>query len=71
MEYGGLGFRGYFFGGPYKTEVNILGSILGSPHFGKLPYLESRSPSNVLRNHLIRWILKIMHDFKYHIPWEI
>ena len=37
-----LGFpqlRGTFFGGPYKKDYSILGSILGYPYFGKLPYL--------------------------------
>ena len=29
---------GYLFGGPYNKDYSILGSILGSPHFGKLPY---------------------------------
>ena len=25
------------FGGPYNKDYSILGSILGSPHFGKVP----------------------------------
>ena len=29
---------GYLFGGPYNKGYSILGSILGSLHFGKLPY---------------------------------
>ena len=35
-----LGFpkiRGTFFGGPHDKDYSILGSILGSPCFGKLP----------------------------------
>ena len=28
----------YLFGGPYNKDSSILGSILGSPYFGKLPY---------------------------------
>ena len=40
-----LGFRvyrvsensGYPFGGPHNKDYSILGSILGSPYFGKLP----------------------------------
>ena len=28
---------GYLFGGPNNKDYNILGSILGSPYFGKLP----------------------------------
>ena len=30
---------GTFFGGPYNKDYSILGSILGSPYFGKLPFL--------------------------------
>ena len=40
-----MGFRvqgfpkvGYHFGGLYNKDYSILGSILGSPYFGKLPY---------------------------------
>ena len=29
--------QGYLFGGPYNKDYSILGSILGSPYFGKLP----------------------------------
>ena len=28
---------GTFFGGPHNKDYSILGSILGSPYFGKLP----------------------------------
>ena len=31
-----------FFGGPTNRDYSILGSILGSPHFGKLPFGEKR-----------------------------
>ena len=30
--------RGYHFGGPHNKDYNILGSILGSPNVGKLPF---------------------------------
>ena len=30
---------GYHFGGLNNRHYSILGSILGSPHFGKLPYI--------------------------------
>ena len=30
---------GYHFGGPINKDYSILGSILGSPYFGKLPYI--------------------------------
>ena len=30
--------RGTLFGGPHNKDYRILVSILGSPHFGKLPY---------------------------------
>ena len=29
--------RGTLFGGPHNKDYSILGSILGSPYFGKLP----------------------------------
>ena len=29
---------GYHFGGPINKDYSILGSIMGSPYFGKLPY---------------------------------
>ena len=29
---------GYHFGGHQNKDYNLLGSILGSPSFGKLPY---------------------------------
>ena len=32
--------RGYHFGGPHNKDYIILGSILGSPYLGKLPYLQ-------------------------------
>ena len=43
MIYGGViwGFpiiRGTLFGGPHNKDYSILGSILGSLYFGKLPY---------------------------------
>ena len=31
--------RGTFLGGPNNKDYSILGSILGSPNFGKLPYI--------------------------------
>ena len=34
---GGFPKLGYPFGGPYNKDYSILGSILGSPYFGKLP----------------------------------
>ena len=30
---------GYVFAGPQNQDCSILGSILGSPYFGKLPYV--------------------------------
>ena len=30
--------QGYLFGGPYNKDSRILGSILGYPNFGKLPF---------------------------------
>ena len=40
-QYGGfpkLGVPGTFFWGPHNKDYSILGSILGFPHFGKVPY---------------------------------
>ena len=33
---------GYHFGGPNNKDENILGSILGSPYFGKLQNLNMK-----------------------------
>ena len=30
---------GYLFGHPHNKDYSILGSILGPPYFGKLPYI--------------------------------
>ena len=30
----------YLFGGPYNKDYSILGSILGYPNFGELPYMQ-------------------------------
>ena len=30
---------GYHFRGPHNKDYSILGSILGSPYLGKLPYV--------------------------------
>ena len=35
---GGSQNSGYHFGGPNNKDYSIMGSILGSPYFGKLPY---------------------------------
>ena len=42
MQPGQLGVsqnEGYLFGGPHHKDYYILGSILGSPYFGKLPFI--------------------------------
>ena len=36
--YGSFPELGVPFWGPHNTNTNILGSIFGSPYFGKLPY---------------------------------
>ena len=36
-EFGVSQNRGTLFGGPYNKDYSILGSMLGSPCFGKLP----------------------------------
>ena len=46
--------RGYLFGGPHNKDHSTLGSILGSPCFGKLPFgsglLGGNSRFSVLRH---------------------
>ena len=39
--------RGSNLGGPHNKDYSILGSILGSPYFGKLPYhlVRNKPPS--------------------------
>ena len=37
--HGGFPNLGYHFGGPYNEAYSIMGSILGSPYFEKLPYI--------------------------------
>ena len=39
MKYGVFPKLGVPFGGPHNKDYGILGSILGSPYFGKLPYM--------------------------------
>ena len=36
--FGGFPKLWVLFGGPHNKDYNILGSILGSPYFGKLPF---------------------------------
>ena len=38
LKYGGFPKLGVSFGGPYNKDYSILGSIMGYPNFGKLPY---------------------------------
>ena len=40
--------QGYHFGGPYDKDYSILGSILGYPNFGELPYKVLRDPRDVV-----------------------
>ena len=47
--------RGNLFGGPYNKDYSILGSILGSPYFGELPYANPKrreSPDIAIRTFL-------------------
>ena len=43
--HGGFPKLGVPLGDPYNKEDNILGSILGSPHFRKLQHEEPEQPS--------------------------
>ena len=38
-ELGVSSSSGYHYGGPNNKDYGILGSILGSPYFGKLPIM--------------------------------
>ena len=38
LLYGGFPKLGVPFWGPYNKDYSILGSRMGSPYFGKLPY---------------------------------
>ena len=38
--HGGFPKLGVPFLGPHNKDYSILGSILGSPHFGKLPHIQ-------------------------------
>ena len=42
--------EGYQFGGPNSKDYSILGSILGSPHFGKPPNHASSLPAALVWN---------------------
>ena len=42
---------GTFFGGSHNKDYSILGSILGSPYFGKLPYLCIRREMRMLKRY--------------------
>ena len=43
MKWGFPEIRGTLFRGPYNKDYNILGSILGSTYFGKLPNMSGCS----------------------------
>ena len=46
--------RGTLFGGPYDKDYTILGSILGSPYFGKLPCLTSLVTSRTATSGMLK-----------------
>ena len=51
---GGSQNSGYDFGGPHNKDYSILGSILGSLNFGKLPYQRSGLPEEEKTDMLTR-----------------
>ena len=53
-----LKIRGTLFGGPYNKDYSILGSILGSPYFGKLPYRGYTGISRVRQEYI--WISRVL-----------
>ena len=48
MVWGFPKIRGTFLEGPNNKDYSILGSILGSPYFGKLPFLHEFGDQPVL-----------------------
>ena len=42
--------KGSLFGGPHNKGSKILGSILGSPYFGKLPFINTVITVIILTN---------------------
>ena len=65
---------GYLFGGPYNQDYDILGSILGSPYFGKLPFGLNMVPLfqetlSLLGAQLciqdLRWMEEIWHHLRF------
>ena len=44
LTWGFPNIMGTLFGGPHNKDFSILGSILGYPYFGKLPYGDSSLP---------------------------
>ena len=42
MIWGFPKIRGTLLGGPHNKDYSILGSIVGSPDFGKLPYTDNQ-----------------------------
>ena len=54
LKYGGFPKLGVPFGGPNNKDYSILGSILGSPYFGKLPYPPNPSIEGNQEGPLIR-----------------
>ena len=49
--------RGTLFGGPYNKDYSILGSILGSPYFGKVP---NELESKLLKGDYIGIVLAVL-----------
>ena len=44
---------GYLFGGPHNKDYSIWGSILGSPYFGKLPFIVKRESCDTTHPHAL------------------
>ena len=42
-----------FWGGPHNKDLSILGSIVGFPYLGKLPYSVFTLPRSVSRCHVL------------------
>ena len=68
---------GYYFGGPHDKDDRILGSILGSLHFGKVLYHVKQGSRGAMRNSASVQALKLSENGgspiqtpKYYNPYH-
>ena len=56
--------QGTIFRGPHNKDYSLLGSILGSPYLGKLPYLAVQDVTFTILGLRRREVFKIMFRVK-------